>query len=61
MLRPALKSFKVITESPVAVVLIFQCFKDQLLPEMREFFPMVLEQVGPLDTREYFNKRPCLT
>lgn len=46
-LMHALHSPKVLTECPIAVVLIFQTFKTVMQPAMLDFYPLVME-VSPL-------------
>jgi len=42
-LRPSLHSFKVLTECPIAVVLVFQTWKTIVFPYIKDYFPLVME------------------
>ena len=42
-LRPSLRSFKVLTECPIAVVLVFQTWKSIVFPYIKDYFPLVME------------------
>ena len=42
----ALHSPKVLTECPIAVVLIFQTFKTVMQPAMLDFYPLVMESIA---------------
>ena len=44
-LARALLSFKVLTECPIAVVLIFQTFKSVIQSAMLDFYPLVIESI----------------
>lgn len=46
ILPHALHSPKVLTECPIAVVLIFQSFKQVMLPAMKDFYPLVMESIA---------------
>lgn len=41
--RPSLKSFKVLTECPIAVVLVFQTWRQIVFPYIKDYFPLVME------------------
>ena len=41
----ALHSPKVLTECPIAVVLIFQTYKQVMQPAMLDFYPLVMESI----------------
>lgn len=41
----ALHSPKVLTECPIAVVLIFQTYKHVMQPAMLDFYPLVMESI----------------
>ncbi|CDZ98369.1 Histone acetyltransferase SAGA, TRRAP/TRA1 component, PI-3 kinase superfamily [Phaffia rhodozyma] len=42
-LRPSLRSFKVLTECPIAVVLVFQTWRQIVFPYIKDYFPLVME------------------
>jgi transformation/transcription domain-associated protein len=44
-LPQALHSPKVLTECPIAVVLIFQTYKQVMQPAMLDFYPLVMESI----------------
>jgi transformation/transcription domain-associated protein len=46
MLPRALHSPKVLTECPIAVVLIFQTYKSVMQPAMLDFYPLVMESIN---------------
>lgn len=46
--RPSLKSFKVLTECPIAVVLVFQTWRQIVFPYIKDYFPLVMEVRSPL-------------
>jgi len=45
MLARCLHSPKVLTECPIAVVLIFQTYKTVMQPAMLDFYPLVMESI----------------
>lgn len=51
--RPSLKSFKVLTECPIAVVLVFQTWRQIVFPYIKDYFPLVME-VGCLPAGSLF-------
>lgn len=50
--RPSLRSFKVLTECPIAVVLVFQTWKVIVFPYIKTMFPLVME-VSPRSSEPY--------
>jgi transformation/transcription domain-associated protein len=45
ILPRALNSAKVLTECPIAIVLIFQTYKEVMQPALADFYPLVMESI----------------